>query len=202
MGKKLHWHKTFSDRYLADREVIQLNLAEHGLLHIINCILRTQTDSPGRYIIRGRIGSTLELLKDVRMYAQGQRKVPRNNTPKYMAKCLTNVVQSHLLEIDNDGMIYSPYICQEVAESKVNELRGKLGGNPALAKGVNPPLKPEKKRREKKREEDNRNPEIVDNSGVSDPSARRGEPHKAARAGLVHIGDVIEKMKQKNGGEH
>jgi hypothetical protein len=193
MGKKLHWHKTFSDRYLADRETVKLSLAQHGLLHIINCILRTQTDHPGRYIIRGRIGTLSELTNDALMYAHGSHKAPKISVTSHIHRLLA----AHLIEQDPDGLLYSPYICQEVAESKVNEVRGRLGGNPALCKPDNPPLKPEKKREEKKRREGKPDAENVDNSGSNDPRARRDEPAKAARAGLVHISKYLPKREDR-----
>ncbi|MCP4898856.1 MAG: hypothetical protein GY906_17940 [bacterium] len=149
MGKKLHWNKTYSDRYLADRELNQLTFLEHGLLQIINCILRTQTDRVGCYIIRDRIGTREELIKHARRHAHGSHKM--RDDVAMMGLC--TLTTAALLEQDVDGMIYSPYICEEVAESKINTIRGKLGGSPRLSTPVNPPLKPEKKRRDKKREE-------------------------------------------------
>ena len=174
MGKKLQWHKTYSDRYLVDREIIRLSFAEHGLLNVINCILRTQTNRVGCYIIRGRIGTLDELIDDAKRYAHKSRR-GRNDVHRHAAMTL---LSAHLLEQDEDGMIYSPYICQEVAENKVNEIHGRLGGNP----GLTPPLR--QKRREKKRREEKQNA-----AGVGRGDKR---PADGSRRGPISIGDILE----------
>ena len=128
-----------SDRYLADREYNQLSLAEHGTMNIINNILRTQTDMPGVYIICGRTGTMDELVKHVLRHAHKSATVGA----RYCESTVRVLVQRHIVEVDSTGIISSPYICKEVSQSKISQIKGRLGGNPRLTPQeiqLNPPL--------------------------------------------------------------
>ncbi len=189
MGTKYHWHKMHSDRYLADREYNQLSLAEHGTMNIIHNILRTQTDIPGMYIINGRAGTRDELVKHVLRHAHGSSRVGA----RLAHSTLTVLIQHAIIDTDNTGMLCSPYICNEVAQNKINQIRGRLGGNPRLTPPVNPPVKAEKRREEK-----NKKKEVTTSSvsGGSNGTDCEGEDAPARKSGGAprHIGETIRKL--------
>ena len=190
MATKFHWHKMHSDRYLADREYNQLSLAEHGTMNIIHNILRTQTDIPGVYIICGRPGTRDELAKHVLRHANRSRA----RGVLYVNCVVTVLVLRHILEVDSVGIISSPYICKEVAQSKIGQIRGRLGGNPGLTPDeiqVNPPLNLEKRREEKRREVTTSSVSCGENSPIGE-----GEDAPARRSGGAprHIGETVRKL--------
>lgn len=157
MAKKLQWNRNYSESYLVDRELNKLSFAQHGLLKIINDILWTQTDEPGKYIIKGRPGTLDELLADTKRYAHGSMRDRRRTTDRHLGRFFN----ANLLAHDEHQTIYSPFILKEIKKHEDAVTRGKKGGSPLLNPQDNPQdnqgVKPREDKRERRGEENKKN---------------------------------------------
>lgn len=176
MGRKLTWFKKHADAYLVDVHVRALSYGARGLNEDLWCILRTQTDAPGWFIMEGQPMSTRCIEGVCKVYAPPD-KGSRRYLSKYLLECLHSPLYAQI-----DGIWYSEYIVKEYEEIRVSTERGKRGGNPSLTTPVKGVVKPRIRIR---KEED------------KDARARAGESvEDSPRAAL---GDTIKRVWQKLG---
>jgi hypothetical protein len=96
---------------------------EHGVFLIASCILWTETDEPGRYIIKGKKKTMLEFAQHIARFAQQNRY---NRTPtKQVVNVLLRCCQDAVIEVLNDGTIQCPHILKQLELSKKRAEAGK-----------------------------------------------------------------------------
>lgn len=130
MSKKLHWFRHYAKDYLGDPAIMGLSHQAKGLLLDINSILWAHTDRQGYYVVNGQIGTFDELLTLALSYSTG----PNNGRRRAARWSLAGLQKVGHLAKGTDGIIYSKYLVNLIANSELQSERGRKGGNPAITK--------------------------------------------------------------------
>jgi hypothetical protein len=193
LATKLRWFKWYGSHYLSERKTKALTLRDHGVYIIASCILWTQTDEIGRYIVNRKPGTLLDFARTISDYVVSGK---RRNTQQ-VVNGLRTLCDAGLIEISEDGLISCPHILKQLAETRVAQYCGRKGGNPELnptdPSMDKPPVKLEKIRKEK-----NKKKEVTTSSvsGGSNGTDRGSEDAPARKSGGAprHIGETIRKL--------
>jgi len=109
----------WSDSLLADQRVMSLSWAQKGVFLVVMCVLRTQTDRPGWFIVNGKTldhEGVIGLLKGYRKDGKGQSEGLRN--------AVETITEAGLIQQSKDGAYFSPRIVEEYETSEAAQIGG------------------------------------------------------------------------------
>ena len=123
------WLKFYPSDWRSDPMLRMCSIEARGLWMEMLCLMH----EAGGYL---RVnGTALDVHQLARLAAIEQRKCSR---------LVAELQKNGVFSVDENGQIFSRRILKDLAKAQQDRENGKLGGNPALIKGVNPPVKAQK----------------------------------------------------------
>jgi hypothetical protein len=123
MGSNLPWFKWYGRQYIADSIQRGWGEREHATYLIASCILWTETDEPGRYIIKGKAGSMTDFAQQI------ARICPANEGDRIPTQRVVNTLRTlsehRVIYTSKSGVIECPFILKQLELSKKRAEAGK-----------------------------------------------------------------------------
>jgi len=124
---KLRWFKWYGTDYLKDSINRGWGYREHGVFLIASCILWTETDEPGRYILKGKPGTMTDFARHIARFCSANRY---SRTPTQVAvNVLRRCCEEAVMKTTKQGVIECPHILNQLELSKKRADAGKKRGD-------------------------------------------------------------------------
>lgn len=138
----MYWFKMFANDYLADVKIRNLTIYEKGTLQIMWCLLQTQTDLPGVFVINEKILSIPDIAEMIRCASP-----PDHTTIRNISGWVSATYQKGVLQQYQDGYLkgafYSERIVKDYEESELMAKAGRASVQQRVKQGVQQGVQPE-----------------------------------------------------------